>query len=570
MSVDAAVTSLQPITSDQGPPKVVAHRKMKQLMNKMNTERSGWFSYWRTVSELFLPLRYPTLGTTRDRRTQDRRNRKLLSSVSTQAIQVLSSGMQDGITSPARRWFRLRLQGFEEEDLSQASKTWLEDVAARMLTILAESNFYDALSIHYMEWCAFGTAAMEVAEDEAEVVRFFNYPPGEYYLAQDAQRRVRTFARVTSMTVLQVAQMFGKENLREQTRRKFEQGGSQLLETLLVYNMVETNSPDDQVIRGNAPFRSVYWEQGADDGEFLRASPVREWNMVTPRWEVVGNDTYGISPAMKALADVQTLQQLIKKRLIGLGKMVSPPMIADNQMRNRPKAFSENGITYANTSNSNFGARPVFQVQLPYNELVNEEQTLANSIRETCFNHLFAGITQLDTVRSATEVQIRDQERLVLLGPVLSRFENEGLDVILGRLFGIMERKGLLPEPPAELADQPVQIQYISILSDAQRAVGTASTEQYLAFSAQVAGAYPEVLDVPDAAELIRDYGERIGVPARGIRSREQVAARQAQNAESAALQQQVELGSQVAGAAKELSQADVGGGQNALQAVTG
>ena len=563
------LVAAQPVSNNVKPPRVVAHRRMKQLINKMNNERSGWFTLWRTISEMYLPMRYVTLGTDRDRRTEDRRNRKLLSSVSTQAIQVLASGMQDGITSPARRWFRLRLSGFNDDDLSQPVKMWLEEVAARMLTVLAESNFYDALSIYYLEWAAFGTAAMQISEDFQEVVRFYNYPPGEYYIAQDEARRVRKFARVSSMSVYQVVQEFGEENVRPQTLRKYRAGGGQLLETLLVYHLVIKNDPSDGLVTPSAPFREAYWEEGATDGDFLRLSPAMEWPIVSARWEVVGNDTYGISPAMKALADVQQLQVLVKKRNIGLGKLVSPPMIADNQLRNRPKAFSENGITYANTNNSNFGARPVFQVQLPYNELVAEEQQLAASIRETCFNHLFAGITQLDTVRSATEVQIRDQERLVLLGPVLSRFENEGLDVILGRVYGVMRRNNLLPDAPEELDGIELSVQYVSILSDAQRAVGTASTEQFLAFGAQIASVYPEVLDVADAGELYRDYGERIGVPARGIRSREDVQARQAQNAENAALQQQVELGSQVADSARVLGETDVGGGLNALQAVT-
>lgn len=566
--VIATETSIQPIVDVPGQPRANLHRRMKQLINKMNTERSEWFSNWRTISEFFLPMRYVTLGTDRERNTATRRNRRLLSSVSTQAIQTLASGMQDGITSPARRWFRLRIAGFNDDELSPEAKQWLEEVAERMLTVLAESNFYDALSIHYLEWAAFGTAAMHVAEDFDEVVRFYNYPPGEYFLAQDDTRRVRKFARVTQMSVYQVVQEFGIENVREQTARKYRAGGGNLLETLLVYHLVVANA-DDGIVTRSAPFREAYWEQGATDGDFLRLAPVMEWPVVTPRWEVVGNDTYGISPAMRALADVQQLQIMIKKRNIGLGKLVSPPMIADNQLRNRPKAFSEGGITYANTISTNSGARPVFQVQLPYNELVAEEQNLAASIRETCFNHLFAGITQLDTVRSATEVQLRNQERLVLLGPVLSRFENEGLDVILGRLYGIMQRNNLLPEPPADIEETELNVQYVSILSDAQRAVGTAATEQFLAFGGQIAGAYPDVLDVADASELYRDYGERLGVTARGIRSREEVAARQQANAENQQLQQQVELGSQVAQGAQLLSQTDVGGGINALQAVT-
>ena len=547
--------------------RAAAHFRLKRLMSQMNNDRDGWFQNWREISELFLPLRYVTLGTNRDNRTEDRRNRKLLSSVSTQAIQVLASGMQDGITSPARRWFRLRFAGFEEDQVPHAAKVWLEEVAKRMLMVLAESNFYDALSIHYLEWAAFGTAAMQIAEDFDEVVRFYNYPPGEFYLAQDDTRRIRKFARVTKMTVYQVVKQFGIENVRDETRDKYNRGGEQLLNDVMVYHMV--TEAEQPLVKTNAKYMEVYWEEAADNGKILRATPSNEWPMVTPRWEVVGNDTYGISPAMKARADVLQLQVMIKKRLIGLGKMVSPPILADNQLRNRPKAFAENGITYANNVGSNFGARPLFQVQLPYNELVAEEQALANSIRETCFNHLFAGITQLDTVRSATEVQIRDQERLVLLGPVLSRFENEGLDVILSRVYNVMLRKGLLPEPPQEMADQQVDVQYVSILSDAQRAVGTASTERFLAFGAEMSGVFPGVQNVANAEELYRDYGERIGVPTRGIRSREEVDELNAQQQERADLEQGLAAAGSAAQSAKLLSETDVGGGLNALQVAT-
>jgi hypothetical protein len=113
-------------------------------------------------------------------------------------------------------------------------------------------------------------------------------------------------------------------------------------------------------------------------------------------------------------------------------------------------------------------------------------------------------------------------------------------------------------------------VEYISVLSDAQRSVGSASIERYMAFTSEMAGVWPEVLTVPNVDELMRDYAESIGVKPSGVKSREQVAAETAAQEEAAAMQQQAELGSTISHGAKNLSETDVGGGQNALQSLLG
>ena len=90
--------------------------------------------------------------------------------------------------------------------------------------------------------------------------------------------------------------------------------------------------------------------------------------------------------------------------------------------------------------------------------------------RETCHNDLFNMISNLDTVRSALEISELTQERLVHLGSVLTRFNNEGLDTILTRTFGIASRAGLMPEAPPELEGKELSVQYVGVLAEAQRA----------------------------------------------------------------------------------------------------
>jgi hypothetical protein len=175
-------------------------------------------------------------------------------------------------------------------------------------------------------------------------------------------------------------------------------------------------------------------------------------------------------------------------------------------------------------------------------------------------------ISQLDTVRSATEIDARREEKLVLLGPVLERFENEALDPAIARIYSIMLRSKLLPDIPDGLQGQEIEIQYVSILSTAQSAVGVAPTERFLQLIGNMAAVYPSVVNIPNIEEMLRDYGRDIGVKAKHINSVDEVAERTAAQEQVLAQREAMAQGSALAQAGKTLSETDVGGGSNALQ----
>jgi len=198
---------------------------------------------------------------------------------------------------------------------------------------------------------------------------------------------------------------------------------------------------------------------------------------------------------------------------------------------------------------------------------IREVQT---RIREIFHNDLFRMISQLETVRSATEIDARREEKLVLLGSVLERFDNEALDPAINRIFNIMARAGLLPEAPPELANVDIEIEYVSILSAAQRAVGVIPTERFLGLVGNLAAIRPEVMDIPNFDLLLRDYARDIGVSARGINPvAETVQLRQSRQEQLAAQEMAVQ-GDVAVNAAKTLSETQVTPGVNALQAIIG
>lgn len=542
----------------------------QKVLKAMDTERQTWFPHWREISDYFLPRKYPWLMTQKEVQTAQRRNTKLLDSTSTLAVRTLASGMMNGITSPARPWFRLRIAGFNEESLSVAAVRWLEEVMRRMYLALSESNFYNSMALLYLEWCTFGTASMTIYEDRDDIFRCYNHPLGEFYLSHDNTQRINRHGRRVAQTLEQIVMEFGLENIGDQLRLVYERKDASLLQTYEIAHLIERNDPSDGLLRTNAEYREVYWRIGCQRGEYLAVRPFYEWPTVTPRWELQGNDVYGTSPAMDALPDTIQLQKITLEKAQGLEKMIRPALIVDAQLQNRPKAFGAGGITYASTFNSNFGARPAYDVRIPFQELHIDIETLRQRIRETCHNNLFNMISQLETVRSASEIEARREEKLVHLGPVLERFYNEGLDPALKRVYGIMSRLGLFPEPPAELDGLPVEVQYVSILSDAQRAVGTMNIERFFAFTGQLAGVYPEVRNIPNVDELIRDYAEGIGIKPSGLRSREEVAEATEADTEMSNLAATAAIGKDLAAGAAVAADLVPGGGVGAVRPMPG
>ena len=544
------------------------HTYIRNTLGALERERQPYWSLWREIADFYLPKRYIWLQTNNERRVQSAKNPYILDGTGTAAARVLASGMMNGVTSPTRPWFKLRVNNFNDGASSPVTE-WLDEVTRRMLLVLSESNFYNAMAVMYLDLVVFGSAAMLIYEDYESVMRCYNPCLGEFYVSQSDRLQVCTFGRKFQYNAHQIKSRWGEENMSVTAKTLLGQQGSGQFKERTICHLIEPNDDgkEPRVPKG-MKYREYYWEEG-ETADILEVRGFHELPGLFPRWEVSGNDSYGTSPAMDALGDVIQLQHETKKKAQGLDKMVSPPVVADIQLQHRPTALMPNGVTYVAGVN-NVGVKAAYEVRMPIQELTMDIRDVQVRIRETFHNPLFMMISQLETVRSATEIDARREEKLVLLGSVLERFENEALDPAIKRVFGIMARAGLLPEAPPELRDADVEIQYVSILSVAQRAVGVVPTERWIGLIGNVAGIYPKALNLPNWENILLDYGRDIGVSARGMNSPDKVVEL---NAAQDAQTQQQQTGEVAAGAvqgAELLSKTDVGGGQNALQRIMG
>jgi len=457
-----------------------------------------------------------------------------------------------------------------------------------MMLVFQESNFYNSIAIVYFDLVIFGTAVMLIYEDFEDVIHCYNPCFGEFYLDNDGKYNPEVFFREFTMTVDQVVDMFGIDCVSDQVRQLYSEGKAALTREIIVAHAIEPNTDARKFgIPGHFKFRECYWEWGgstypqggyAQAPGFLRKGGYHENPAIAVRWDLVSNDAYGRSPGMDALPDVKQLQQQVRRKAQAIDKTVNPPMVADIQLKNQPASLLPGGTTYiaGMMQANNAGYAPAYGNWKPGIAEISEDlNEVRDRIRRTFYNDLFQVISQFQTRSnvSATEIDARRSEALVMLGPVLERIEYELLSPIIERTFAIMARNGVLPPAPPEIQGQNIDIEYVSMLATAQLAAATSGIERTLQLAGGLVGVNPEVMDNIDIDFAIEKYSTLMNNDPRMIRSPGQLQAIRKMRAQQAQQQQQemmAERAAKLAKGAETLSNVDVGGGRNALQAMTG
>lgn len=468
--------------------------------------RRPWDSAWRDLAVHFLPTRC-RLG---DGPGRPLLNGKLVDATGVLAMRTLVAGLHGGMTSPARPWFRLSLHDSELAG-HPVARTFLDEVAARMRVLLQRSNFYNAMHNVYGDLGAFGTAFMFQLPDRDRGFRFLPLTAGEYVLDVDQSRRVDTVFRRFRMTARQLAQTFERERLPEVVCRALNNPAQQ--ESFHVLHAVYPRE-DDQKSGSVHSCVSVYWMEGSCGRRLLRKSGFESFPGFGPRWDCAGDDVYGRSPAMDALPDCRMLQQMSVTTLKGIHKAVDPPMSVSASLKAVGLDLTPGGINYVESApgQSPQAAAPLLSANPDLAQARQAIEAVQKQVRAGLYNDLFRLIMDGRNGVTAREIAAREEEKLILIGPVLERLHDELFTPLIDRTFLLMRRMDMLPPTPPELQNRPLRVEFVSLLAQAQKLVTTAAVDQYLNFAMTAAKAWPETLDSVDIDRIADSYAEYLGL----------------------------------------------------------
>ena len=547
------------------------NRRQRILARKsaLWTERSSWITHWREISDYQQPRAGRFVVT--DRNKGDKRANHILDNTAVFGARTLAAGLMSGVTSPARPWFRLEIR---DKDLMESGpvKAWLHDTATLLRAIFASSNTYRSLHTTYEELGLFGTGASIVLPNFNNVIHHYPLTVGEYALATNAEGEVDTLCREFQMTVAQMVEQFGRDNCSQTVRDMWNRG--QYDAWVDVLHLVEPRKERDNTKRDgrNMRFASIYLEPGKDNSDqFLSESGFEKFPVLAPRWVVTGNDVYGTSPGMECLGDVKQLQHQQLRKGQAIDYQVNPPLQVPTKYKEAAKARLPGGVFYVDSMGPNQGVRSAFDVQLNLQHLREDIMDVRERIRSAYYADLFlmlandnrSGIT-------ATEVAERHEEKLLMLGPVLERLHNELLSPLIDTAFDYAARAGILPEAPPELEGMDLNVEFISVLAQAQRAVATQGMDRLLGTVSQMAAVKPEVLDKLNFDQIVDEYGDAYGVSPKIIVPDDQVAALRQQRAAAMQAQAAAATAPQVVESAKTASEIDTGNLQDVLTSLQG
>lgn len=555
-----------------------AKEHFERRRGALELERSSFISHWKECAEYIAPRRGRFERT--DRNRGEKQNKKIVNSVGSMALKTLSSGMMAGITSPARPWFRLSTHDRSKMEASEV-RIWLSDVEALMREIFASSNLYEVLPILYRELGLFGTSAMSVVEDFDDVIRCYHHPVGEYSIGINDRYDVDTFYRVIDMSVGQIVQRWGLDAVSSDTMQLWKEGNVDAWRPIV--HCIEANDDRNLMLTDskNKAYRSVYYEMGkthaSATGELLSEQGFDEFPVMVPRWELTGGDIYGTDcPGMTALGDIRALQIEEKRKAQAIDKLASPPLKGPSSLRNIPVNSLPGGLTLYDNDQAREGLQPIYQVNPRIQELMADIQQVEHRINRAFYADLFLMIANSDRRQvTAREIDAKQEEKLLGLGPVLERVNNSLLDPLISRTFAIMARADILPPIPDALQDMPLKVEYISIMAMAQRAIGTGAIERTSMFVSQLAQADPSVVDKIDLDQAIDEYTSMVGVDPRIVRDDEVVAEIRAQRQQMQQMQQMAEMAKTASEAGRNMSQTPItneaeGAERNALQGAMG
>ncbi len=558
-----------PLRSDKSPRKTYEMRYKTML-----EERESYLAHARDLSSWFQPRRGKFL--VHDRAKGGKKNGKIRNAAGIRALRDLVSFMNQSITSPSRKWMRLILSNVELRELHD-TRIWLRDTEDTLYEIFTRSNFYDSVAGFYLEKALFGTACMLIEEDFDSVARYKTLTFGQFCIAMDSQGKPTAMSRAYEMTVEQMVEAFGYEGatrVSDTVIEAYEKG--HLHRTYEVRQIIERN--DDRLQTGDAvpdssfSWRSVYWSVD-DPDRFLRVEGYRSQPFIAARWDAASEDVYGFCPTMDALPDVQELQKLTELISMAAEKEIHPPMWGGTGNQGDPASVLPGAVNYGRESVPGTpGLKPLYQIRPNLIPMLQRAAELIDSIRGHMYADMILALSaQRRSGTTAREVDEIHEEKMLALGGLSERARTEMLNPLMDRTLDIASRvqgpfgQTLIKPAPQEIIGEAIKFDYVSILAQAQMAVGVIGLERVVSFAALLTEITqnPEALDKIDVQQAMDEFSNMIGVSPRVIRSDKDAEALSQDRAAQAQAQQRAQGLAQAVDSAQTLSQTPINDGQS-------
>lgn len=516
----------------------VARILLKRL-DKLKTLRSTWESHWQEIADYIVPRK---ADITVRRTAGDKRTENIFDGTAIHAAEVLSASLHGMLTNPSTQWFGLN---YVQHDLNadDESKEWLEAVSEIMQEEFRRSNFGEQVHELYHDLITFGTGVMFIdrAPENQRGIRFATRHISECYLSEDEFGRVDTVFREYKLPLRAMVRQFGVENIGEKMRKKYEKDPYE--EIKLVHIVMPRDERDvEKVDSKNMPFASIHIEP--EQKLVLREGGFQEFCYCCPRFlKASFEQGYGRSPSFTVLPDTKMINSMSEVTIKTAQKQMDPPLMVPDDGFLLPVRTRPGGLNFYRSGTRdrieplNIGSNAPFGLQM--------EEQRRGAIRSAFY------VDQLIMAQgpqmTATEVMARQDQVSRLLGPVTGRLQAELLQPCISRVFQLLNRQEVFPQPPAQVQQAGLNIEYVSPLAKAQRQTDVQSIVRMFELLSPLAGIDPTVFDHIDSDRLVEYISKALAIPASVMKGESEIARARMARQEQEQMQQEMNQATQTA-----------------------
>jgi hypothetical protein len=494
--------------------------------DRLKGARGTWEQHWQEVAERVWPSMAEMTGW---RTPGEKRSEKIFDSTAQRALPRFAAAMDSMLTPATQVWHGLHT-GIPELDENVMVQRWcdaLRDILFRQ-RYAPTANFASQAFECYMSLGAFGTSALFIDEIPGVTLRYRAIPLSELVIDLDHTGRVDTVYRCFQLTARQAMQIPGwADKLPRGIKSAAESRGNDMFE------FVHCVKPNGDYKPGKAGAEGMTYQSRyvSREGNVLLAdSGYRSMPYAVGRYVTGPREIYGRSPAMEALADIKSLQEMEKTMLRMAHRMVDPPLILSEEGAINAFSVRPNALNYGYLRED---GTPLVQPLMTGGNLpigIEMSDQKRKAVNDSFLVTLFQILVENPRVMTATEVLQRAQEKGALLGPTMGRQQSEFLGPIIERELDLLSASGALPMPPPQLMDYvmgggeilPKYTGPLARLMRAEEAAGILRTIEAILPVAQASGDM-KVLRRINADQAVKVIAEANNVPAKALRTDEEL-----------------------------------------------
>ena len=538
-----------------------AQQILKRL-SQLKSERIKHEATWKDCYKYCAPERQQSFqdvaatGLETERKTA--RN-ELYDTTACEGIQLLTSSVYSGTTSPVSVWFKSVPSGLDTPSTLTEGEQWLETVDQFIFRNVHSSNFDSEIVDFLTDLIVAGWAVLYVDTDRDKGGYTFNtWSIGNCYISSSqANGLIDTVYREFELTAEQIVSEYGIDNVSDKVKTASEKKPDQK------FTLVQAIFPrDKQLVKGeegkriNKAMPIASYTIESNTKHILIESGFEEFPLVVSRFRKLPESHYGIGIANMVLADVKTVNQLMKLSLQtaelnlgGLWVAQHDGVVNPHTLRIRPNAIisanSVDAIKRLDTGSASIGIGLDFL------------QHFQAKIKRTLMSDQLT--PQGSSPLTATEIQARVNVYRNQLGSIFSRLQAEYLQTLLDRCWGLAMRSGVLPPAPEELMQaSKISFSFINPMAASAKLEWVTSTQNLMMNIGQMAQIDQTVMDNVNLDAMVQIMADGLNVPKEAIRTSDEIAElRQLKQEQQQAMQEQQQqqaMMSQMGGTALEIA----------------